>query len=71
MLQTYGILISANHLTIAHDDRSCGQGGEMWFEWEGGGRIRGCCNNGTQGMLMNRHQLGGTWLVLPANGLWP
>lgn len=31
MLQTYGILISANHLTIAHDDRSCGQGGEMWF----------------------------------------
>lgn len=37
MLQPYGILISANHLTIAHDDRSCGQGGEMWFEWEGGG----------------------------------
>lgn len=36
MLQTYGILISANHLTITHDDRSCGQGGEMWFEWEGG-----------------------------------
>lgn len=39
MLQPYGILISANHLTIAHDDRSCGQGGEMWFEWEGGGGV--------------------------------
>lgn len=71
MLQTSGILISANHLTIAHDDRSCGQGGEMWFQWEGGGYICGCCNNGTQGMLMNRRQLGGTLLVLPANGLWP
>lgn len=37
MLQTYGILISANHLTIALDDKSCGQGGEMRLEWEGGG----------------------------------
>lgn len=34
---TAGILISANHLTVTHDDRSCGQGGEMWFEQEGVG----------------------------------
>lgn len=32
-----GILISANHLTVTHDDRSCGQGGEMWFEQKGVG----------------------------------
>lgn len=71
MLETYGILISANHLTIAHDDRSCGQGEEMWFEWEGGGYICGCCNNGARGMLIKRRQVGGTLLVLPARGLWP
>ena len=70
MLQTYGILISANHLTITHDDRSCGQRGEMWFEWEGGGSIQGCCNNGTQETVINRRQLGGMLLVLPASGLW-
>lgn len=45
----------------------------MWFEWDwnGEGSICGCCNNGTQGMLINRHQLGGMLLVLLANGLWP
>lgn len=39
ILQTYGILISTNHLTVTQDDGSCGQGGEMWFEWEGGGAL--------------------------------
>lgn len=71
MLQTYGILISANHLTVARDGKSCGQGEEMWFEWEGGGCICGGCNNGTQGMVIDRHHLGGTLTVLPANRLWP
>lgn len=37
MLQTCDILISANHLTVAHDDRSCGQRGEMWLGWGGVG----------------------------------
>lgn len=30
-------LVFSNHLTITHDDRSCGQGGEMWFQWDCGG----------------------------------
>lgn len=71
MLQTCDILISANHLTVAHDDRSCGQGGEMWLGWGGvGGYICGFCNNGIQGMLINRCQLRRMLLVLPASELW-
>lgn len=48
MLQTYGILDFSKPLTITQDDRSYGQGGEMWFEWDSGGSIYGYCNNGTQ-----------------------
>lgn len=57
-------------LTITHKDRSCGQGGEMWLEQRGRKYICGFCNNGTQGMLINRCQLRRTLLVLPASELW-